>query len=90
MYKILHFLIGALVTFIIGNMACLQDGLISWDFVISTFTGVIVTMVFMATKEFIVKGEHNWNYILLVFLGSLVPVVTNIIGTIFYILSHDC
>ena len=88
MIKALHFSIGALVTFIIGNMAALQDGLISWDFVLTTFTGVIVTMVFELMKELIVMDKFEWGNFLAVFAGSLLPVIANMIGTVFYILSH--
>ena len=86
--KVLHFLFGALITFIIGNASALQEGVLAWGFLAMTLIGIIVTLILEFMKEFIIDDTPDWKDILATFLGCLVPVIANLFGSILYVLSN--
>lgn len=77
--KILHFLVGALITFIIGNIFGIQDTVIPIMLMSMTGIGVLVTLILEFIKEYVIDGTPDWNDILATFLGCLVPILTNAI-----------
>lgn len=75
--KILHFLVGALITFIIGNIFGIQDTVTSNMLMAMTGIGMLVTLILEFIKEFVTDDTPDWNDILATFIGCLVPILTN-------------
>lgn len=86
--KILHFCIGAVISFCFSNVVMLQEGIIGIDNIWVAIIGIIVTMIFEYIKEFIIDSSPDKKDILATFLGSLIPFVVNAIGILFYIVSN--
>ena len=77
--KILHFLVGALITFIIGNIFGIQDTVTPIMLMTMTGIGVLVTLILEFIKEYIIDSPPDWSDILATFLGCLVPILTNVL-----------
>lgn len=77
--KILHFLVGALITFIIGNIFGIQDTVTPIMLMSMTGIGVLVTLILEFIKEYVIDDTPDWNDILATFLGCFVPILTNAI-----------
>ena len=77
--KILHFLVGALITFIIGNIFGIQVNGTSNMLMAMTGIGVLVTLILEFIKEYVIDGTPEWSDILATFLGCLVPILTNVL-----------
>ena len=86
--KILHFCIGAVISFCFSNVVMLQEEIIGIDNIWVAIIGIIVTMIFECIKEFIIDSSPDKKDILATFLGSLIPFVVNAIGILFYIVSN--
>lgn len=86
--KILHFCIGAIISFCFTNVVMLQEGTIGIDNLWVAVIGIIVAMIFECMKEFIIDNNPNKKDILATFLGSVLVFVVNAIGILFYILSN--
>lgn len=84
--KVLHFLFGAVITFVIGNAFALLEGVLAWGFLAMTLIGIIVTLILEFIKEFVIDDTPDWKDILATFLGCMVPVITNLFGSILYVL----
>lgn len=77
--KILHFLVGALITFIIGNIFGIQDTVTPIMLMSMTGIGVLVTLILEFIKEYVIDDTPEWSDILATFLGCLVPILTNVL-----------
>lgn len=86
--KILHFCVGAVISFCFSNVVMLQEGTIGINNIWIAVIGVIVTMILECIKEFIIDSNPDKKDILATFLGSLIPFITNAIGILFYIASN--
>lgn len=86
--KILHFCVGAVISFCFSNIAMLQEGTIGIDNIWIAIIGIIVTMILECIKEFIIDGNPDKKDILATFLGSVLVFVVNVIGILFYIWSN--
>lgn len=86
--KVLHFCVGAVISFCFTNVVMLQEGTIGVDNLWVAIIGIIVTMILECMKEFIIDGNPDKKDILATFLGSVLVFVVNAIGILFYILSN--
>ena len=86
--KILHFCVGAVISFCFSNVVMLQEGTIGINNIWISVIGIIVTMILECIKEFIIDDNPDKKDILATFLGSLIPFVVNAIGILFYIASN--
>lgn len=86
--KILHFCVGAVISFCFSNVVMLQEGTIGIDSIWAAIIGIIVIMIFECIKEFIIDNNPDKKDILATFLGSLIPFIVNAIGILFYIASN--
>lgn len=86
--KILHFCVGALITFTISNLAMLQEGTIGKDNLWWAFAGLTIAFVFECIKEFIIDIRPDVKDFIATILGGLFVFVVNAIGIFFYISSH--
>lgn len=77
--KILHFLVGALITFIIGNIFGIQDTVTPIMLMSMTGIGVLVTLILEFIKEYVIDDTPEWSDILATFLGCFVPILTNVL-----------
>ena len=86
--KILHFCVGAIISFCFTNVIILQEGTIGIDNLWCAIIGIIVTMILECIKEFIIDDSPDKKDILATFLGSVLVFVINAIGILFYIFSN--
>ena len=86
--KILHFCVGAVISFCFSNIVMLQEGTIGINNIWIAVIGIIVTMILECIKEFIIDDNPDKKDIFATFLGSLIPFVVNAIGILFYIGSN--
>lgn len=86
--KILHFCVGAVISFCFSNVVMLQEGTIGINNIWVAVIGIIVTMILECIKEFIIDDNPDKKDIFATFLGSLIPFVVNAIGILFYIGSN--
>lgn len=77
--KVLHFLVGALITFIIGNILGIQDNISSKMFLLMTGVGALVAMILEYIKEYVIDDTPDWKDIFATFIGCLLPVLTNLL-----------
>lgn len=85
--KVLHFLVGALISFCVANVAAWQEGMEIGNVWLGSVMGIAATMVLEFIKEFVIDKVADWKDILATFLGSLLVLVANGIGALFYYLS---
>lgn len=87
--KILHFCIGAIISFCISNVIMLQEGITNININILSFVifGVIFASFFGVIKE-IIDGKIDKYDIIATISGSLLPFIVNGIGIVFYIMSN--
>lgn len=85
--KVLHFLVGALISFCVANVAALQEGMEIGNVWLGSVMGIAAAMMLEFIKEFVIDNVADWKDILATFLGSLLVLVANGIGTLFYYLS---
>lgn len=86
--KILHFCVGAIISFCFSNVIMLQEGTIGVDNLWTAIIGIIVAMFFEYIKEFIIDGNPDKKDFLATFLGSVLVFIVNAIGILFYIWSN--
>lgn len=86
--KILHFCVGAIISFCFSNVVMLQEGTIGIDNLWFAIIGIIVTMILECVKEFIIDVKPDKKDILATFLGAILVFVVNAIGISFYIWSN--
>lgn len=81
--KIAHFAVGALITFIISNIAILQDATFAWNVILGyTGIGAINAMLLEFIKEYVIDIKADKKDILATFLGTVLVFIVNLIGLI--------
>lgn len=85
--KVLHFLLGAVITFCVGNVAALQEGAAGKEVLACTAIGIAATMALELVKEHVMDSKADWEDVLATFLGALLALAANGIGVAFYYLS---
>ena len=86
--KVLHFCVGAIISFCFTNVIILQEGTIDVNNLWAAIIGIIVTMILECMKEFIIDDTPDKKDIFATFLGSALVFVVNAIGILFYIWSN--
>ena len=84
--KLLHYLGGAFISFIISNIAFIQEGVIGASVIASPIIGVIAAMLIEFIKEFVFDEKSDKYDIIATLGGAIVPFIANAIGYLFYVL----
>ena len=84
--KLLHYLSGAFISFIISNIAFIQEGVIGASVIVSPIIGVIAAMLIEFIKEFVFDEKSDKYDIIATLGGAIMPFIANAIGYLFYVL----
>lgn len=84
--KVLHFLAGAVIAFIITNVCMIQDGITGATCIAFAAIGLAAAAVIGLIKE-LIDSEFNWKDLFATILGGLLPAAANAIGALFHLLS---
>lgn len=85
--KILHFLIGSLITAIMTLIVGLQEPEIGWSTMGAPVIGLVVTAFFGFVKEKIIDTEFSVKDLIATVLGSVPIFLATFLGVLFHILS---
>lgn len=85
--KVLHFLVGSLITAFMTLIAGLQEPEIGWGTMGAPTIGLVVTAFFGFVKEKIVDTEFNVKDLIATVLGSVPIFLATFLGILFHILS---
>lgn len=86
--KVLHFLLGAVITFTICNLILIQDAMVRWETMLAAVGGTIIAAILAMMKEKIIDDEPDMKDFFASVLGGVYVIIVNLIGTIFNILSY--
>ena len=86
--KILHFLVGSLITAFITLVTGLQESSIDWSIMGACFIGLVVTAFFAIIKEAFIDSEFDWKDLLATLLGSVPIFIGTALGVLFHVLSN--
>ena len=86
--KILHFLVGAVISFMFTNVCMIQEGLSGVSCIAVSVIGLIAAIFFGLVKELIIDSTFDWKDLLATFIGGLFPIIINAVGAIFHVLSN--
>ena len=86
--KILHFLVGAVITFTVNVLAVFQESVINTVSIGLSVIGVIVATMAAFLKEYIIDEQANIKDILATILGAIFAFIVCAIGVWFCILSN--
>lgn len=85
--KILHFLVGSLITAFMTLVIGLQEPEIGWSTMSAPVIGLVVTAFFGFVKEKIVDTEFDVKDLIATVLGSVPIFLATFLGVLFHILS---
>lgn len=85
--KILHFLVGSLITAFIALIVGLQEPEIGWSTMGAPIIGLVVTAFFGFIKEKIIDTEFSIKDLIATVLGSVPIFLATLLGILFHILS---
>lgn len=86
--KILHFLVGSLITAFMTLVVGLQEPEIDWSTMGAPVIGLVVTAFFGFVKEKIVDTEFDIKDLVATVLGSVPIFLATFLGILFHILSE--
>ena len=86
--KVLHFLVGAVISFVFTNICMIQEGLSGISCVVFGVIGLAVAAFAGLVKELIIDSTFDWKDLAATVLGGLLPVIANAVGALFYALSN--
>lgn len=86
--RVLHFLVGAVLSFMFTNVSMLQDGVLGTSCIIFGLIGFAVAAFAGIVKELIIDSTFDWKDFVATLLGGILPVVVNAIGALFFVLSN--
>ena len=85
--KILHFLVGSLITAFMTLIVGLQEPEIDWSTMGAPVIGLVVAAFFGFVKEKIVDTEFDIKDLMATILGSVPIFLATFLGILFHILS---
>lgn len=86
--KILHFLVGSLITAFMTLIAGLQEPEIGWGTMGAPTIGFVVTAFFALIKEALIDTEFDWKDLVATLLGTIPIFIATALGTLFHVLSN--
>lgn len=86
--KVLHFLVGSLITAFMTLIAGLQEPEIDWSTMGAPTIGLVVTAFFAGVKEALIDTEFNWKDLVATLLGAVPIFIATAFGILFHILSN--
>lgn len=86
--KILHFLTGAVIAFVINVLTVFQEGVINITSIGLSIIGVVIATIAALLKEYIIDEQANIKDILATILGAIFAFIVCAIGVWFCILSN--
>jgi len=86
--KILHFLVGAVITFTINVLTIFQEGIINNVSIGLSVIGVIVATIAAVLKECIIDEQIDKKDIIATVIGAIFAFIVCAIGVWFCILSN--
>lgn len=86
--KVLHFLVGAVIAFIVTNVVMLQEAVVGIPCIAMGVIGLIVAGFAGLVKELIIDSSFDWKDLVATLTGGVLPVATNAVGASFYLLSN--
>lgn len=85
--KVLHFLVGSLITAFMTLVIGLQEPEIGWSTMSAPVIGLVVAAFFGFVKEKIVDTEFNVKDLIATVLGSVPIFLATFLGVLFHILN---
>lgn len=86
--KVLHFLVGSLITAFMTLIAGLQEPEIGWGTMGAPTIGLVVTAFFALVKETIIDTEFSWKDLVATLLGAVPIFIATAFGILFHVLSN--
>lgn len=86
--KVLHFLVGSLITAIFTLITGLQEANIDWSTMGAPVIGLVVTVFAAGVKEYVVDDVSDWKDFVATILGSIPIFIATVIGVLFHIASN--
>ena len=86
--KVLHFLVGSLITAFMTLIAGLQEPEINWGTMGAPVIGLAVTVFFAVIKEVIIDTEFSWKDLVATLLGAAPIFIATAFGILFHVLSN--
>lgn len=86
--KILHFLVGAVITFTINVLAIFQEGVIDNVSIGLSVIGVIIATTAAVFKEYIIDKQADKKDIIATLIGAIFAFIVCAVGVWFCILSN--
>lgn len=85
--KVLHFLVGSLITAVVTLIAGLQEPTIGWGTINAPILGLVVTAFFAVIKEAVIDIVFDWRDFIATLAGAIPIFISTVIGILFHILS---
>lgn len=86
--KLLHFFVGAYITFALSNVIILQDALTGFRAVLPVIGGTLMAMLLELFKELSIDDRPDPRDILATLLGCASVALVNAAGALLHTLSH--
>lgn len=86
--KVLHFLVGSLITAFMTLIAGLQEPEIDWSTMGVPTIGLVVTAFSAVVKEVLIDTEFNWKDLVATLLGAVPIFIATAFGILFHVLSN--
>lgn len=86
--KVLHFLVGSLITAFMTLIAGLQEPEIDWYTMGAPAIGLAVTAFFAVVKEVLIDAEFSWKDLVATLLGAVPIFIATAFGILFHVLSN--
>lgn len=86
--KVLHFLVGSLITAFMTLVAGLQEPEINWGTMAAPIIGLVVTAFFAFVKEALIDTKFDWKDLVATLLGAVPIFIATAFGILFHVLSN--
>lgn len=86
--KVLHFLSGIVISFIIGNVLMIQEGGTGATCIVFSAVGLVVAVFCAFFKCVLFDTSFEWEKFVATIAGGVLPVAVNAIGAVFNVLSN--
>ena len=86
--KILHFLVGSLISSAIAVILLIQDGAVGGTCIAYPVLGFIVSGIAGLIKESIIDSDFDWKNLVATLIGGATPIIATTIEILFYTLSN--